>query len=338
FVLKEMFENGYLTKAAYETARDAPLLTVQNDDFDSFKTALPPRDYFTDEIRRQLTRDFGEGEFFSGGLSIRATVDPGLQVEAAKALRAGLEAYDREQGVWRGTGQTLPVEVLSDEASWRAALADLKIARDVVLESQWYPAVVLEVTENGARVGIEDVAQDDDGHWVPAKDMSWARKRLEDDKLGAKGKLVEVGDVVHVRTLVADSDGAFIRWTLRQIPEIQGGFMAMDVHSGRVIAMQGGFSYQHSVFNRATQAARQPGSNFKPFVYAAALDSGYNPATIVIDAPIEIETGAGVWRPMNSTHKFYGPTPLRIGIEQSRNVMTVRLANEIGMDVVASYG
>jgi penicillin-binding protein 1A len=111
----------------------------------------------------------------------------------------------------------------------------------------------------------------------------------------------------------------------------------MDVNTGRVLAMQGGFSYQHSVFNRATQALRQPGSSFKPFVYAAALDSGYSPATIVVDAPIEIDTPQGLWRPKNSSNKFYGPTPLRTGIEQSRNLMTIRLAQEVGMDVVAYY-
>jgi len=338
YVLREMFQNGYLSEEAYETARKAPLLTVQNGDFESFKKTLPPRDYFTDEIRRQLTRNFGEGEFFSGGLSIRATVDPELQTEAAKALRAGLEKYDRRQGVWRGTGKTLSADLLSDEDSWRAALAKVRIARDVFLGTQWHPAVVLEVTNKGARVGIEGVDTPEGGNWISAKDMGWARKRLDNNKLGAKGKLLTVGDVVHVRALVKDSDGSFVRWTLRQIPEIQGGFMAMDVHTGRVIAMQGGFSYQNSVFNRATQATRQPGSNFKPFVYAAALDSGFTPATIIVDAPIEFETGAGVWRPMNSSHKFYGPTPLRTGIEQSRNVMTVRLANEIGMDVVAQYG
>jgi penicillin-binding protein 1A len=137
--------------------------------------------------------------------------------------------------------------------------------------------------------------------------------------------------------MTKDSDGSFIRWTLRQVPEVQGGFMAMDVHTGRVLAMQGGFSYQHSVFNRATQAARQPGSSFKPFVYATALDSGFTPATIVIDAPIEVDSGDGIWRPTNASKQFYGPTPLRTGIEQSRNLMTVRLAQEIGMETVASY-
>ena len=341
FVLKEMMENGYITEATYEVEREAPLQSVQNGDFDSFKKDLPPRDYFTDEIRRQLSEDFGEGEFFTGGLSVRATIDNEMQPVAADALQRQLESYDRSQGVWRGTGKTIPVDQLGDEATWREALANIRIARDIRLENQWYPAVVLEVGENEARLGIEEVDEDADGHWVLAKDAQWARKRRSDGSLAKKarvvGDLVAVGDVVHVRRMTADADGAFIRWTLRQVPEVQGGFVAMDVNTGRVLAMQGGFSYQASVFNRATQAKRQPGSSFKPFVYAAALDSGYTPATIVVDAPIEINTPQGLWRPRNSSNKFYGPTPLRTGIEQSRNLMTIRLAEEVGMDTVASY-
>jgi len=338
FVLKEMAENGYITQAQRDVAQDAPLKTVQNGDFPSFRESLPDRDYFSDEIRRQLSGRFGEEEFFSGGLSIRATVDPAMQDEAAKALRDGLEKYDRSRGVWRGTGLSLSAAQLGGDADWRAALADVKLPRDV---TGWHAAVVLEIGKNDARIGIEGVEDDADGHWIPAKDVQWARKQLENGKLSKKarvaGDLLSVGDVVHVRAMTKDSDGSFIRWTLRQVPEVQGGFMAMDVNTGRVIAMQGGFSYQHSVFNRATQATRQPGSSFKPFVYAAALDSGYSPATIVIDAPIEINTPQGIWRPKNASHKFYGPTPLRTGIERSRNLMTVRLAEEIGMDTVADY-
>ena len=341
FVLREMNENGFITDAAYETEKAAALRSVQNGDFESFKAELPPRDYFTDEIRRQLSEDFGEGEFFTGGLTVRATIDNEMQPIAANALRQQLEEYDRGAGVWRGTGKTIPADQLSDEQTWRAALADIKVPRDVDLDNQWYPAVVLEVGENDARIGIEGVEDDEDGHWIPAKDVQWARKRLADGKLASKartaGDLVSVGDVVLVRRMTADGTGDFIRWTLRQVPEVQGGFMAMDVDTGRVIAMQGGFSYQASVFNRATQAKRQPGSSFKPFVYAAALDSGYSPATSVVDAPIEINTPQGVWRPRNSSNKFYGPTPLRTGIEQSRNLMTIRLAQEIGMETVGSY-
>ncbi len=337
FVLREMKENGYITEAVYEQERDAPLRSVQNGDFDSFKADLPPRDYFSDEIRRQLSENFGEGEFFTGGLTVRATIDNEMQPIAADALRRQLEQYDRGRGVWRGTGETLPPEALVDEATWREALRDLRIPRDITLETQWFPAVVLEVSNKGARLGIESIETAEGGNWVPPKDMAWARKRLSNGKLGAKGKLVEVGDVVLVRRMVADADGSFIRWTLRQVPEVQGGFVAMDVNTGRVIAMQGGFSYQASVFNRATQAKRQPGSSFKPFVFAAALDSGYTPATIIVDAPIEINTPQGVWRPKNSSNRYYGPTPLRTGIEQSRNLMTIRLAQEVGMNIVGDY-
>jgi len=230
---------------------------------------------------------------------------------------------------------------MRDEASWRAGLADLELPRDVDLDGKWHLAVVLEIGKNDARIGIEKVDEDADGHWIPAKDATWARKLNEDGSKGRKarvaGDLVSVGDVVLVRAITKDDTQEFVRWSLRQVPEVQGGFMAMDVNNGRVIAMQGGFSYQDTVFNRATQAKRQPGSSFKPFVYASALDSGYSPATIVIDAPIEINTPQGVWRPRNSSNKFYGPTPLRTGIEMSRNLMTIRLAQEIGMDVVAHY-
>ena len=328
--LREMFENGYIDRATFESETAAPLRTVQGGEIEGFRSALPPRDYFTDEIRRQLSVNFGEEEFFSGGLSIRATVDRDLQITAAHALQRALEQFDRRLGRWRGTGLTIPVETLDDEAAWRAALAGVGVARDISLESQWFPAVVLEVGENRLRLGIEGVDETEaEPQVVPRSDFDWAR--------GSFTETFAPGQVVHVRRMTADADGSFIRWTLRQVPEVQGGFMAMDVNTGRVLAMQGGFSYQHSVFNRATQARRQPGSAFKPFVYAAALDSGYSPATIVVDAPIEINTPQGIWRPQNASNQFYGPTPLRTGIEQSRNLMTIRLAQEVGMDVVAEY-
>ncbi|XDA99648.1 PBP1A family penicillin-binding protein [Sulfitobacter sp. LCG007] len=340
FVLREMNENGYLSDDVYEQEIAAPLESVQNGNFESFRTELPPRDYFTDEIRRQLTLDFGEGEFFTGGLTVRATIDEELQPLAALSLQQELEEYDRGIGIWRGTRATIEPERLTDEASWRAALSEKRVPRDIALNGQWYPAVVLEVGDRNARIGIEGVPVDDTQVITP-EDVTWARKRRADRSLGPRAKvagdLLEVGEVVLVRRMTSDEDRSFIRWTLRQVPEVQGGFVAMDVNTGRVISMQGGFSYQSSVFNRATQARRQPGSSFKPFVYAAALDSGYTPATIVVDAPIEINTPQGLWRPRNSSNKYYGPTPLRTGIEQSRNLMTIRLAQEVGMDVVARY-
>nr|WP_254430080.1 PBP1A family penicillin-binding protein [Ruegeria sp. HKCCA4812] len=320
YVLREMYQNGYIDQATYESEVEMPLRSVQNGDFESFRTALPPRDYFTDEIRRQLSEDFGEGEFFTGGFTVRASVDEEMQVEAAKALRTALQKYDRSRGKWRGTGEVIPEEKLADEAQWREALSLLEIPRDVVLPTRWYPAVVLNVSDQQLTVGIEDGPADGT---IPRSDIKWMQ--------GDFATNFKRGDVILV---VEGEEG---QWSARQVPEVQGAFVAMDVNSGRVLAMQGGFSYQDTVFNRATQAQRQPGSSFKPFVYAAALDSGYSPATIVVDAPIEVNTPQGLWRPKNSSNKFYGPTPLRTGIEQSRNLMTIRLAQEVTMPVVAGY-
>ncbi len=320
YVLREMNQNGYIDQATYETEVEMPLRSVQNGDFESFRTALPPRDYFTDEIRRQLSEDFGEGEFFTGGFTVRASVDEEMQVEAARALREALQKYDLSRGRWRGTGEVIAEEQLADEAQWRDALAQMEIPRDVVLPTQWYPAVVLDVAEQQLTVGIEGGPADGT---IPRSDIKWMQGNFFDN--------FKRGDVILV---MAGEEG---QWSARQVPEVQGGFVAMDVNSGRVLAMQGGFSYQDTVFNRATQAQRQPGSSFKPFVYAAALDSGYSPATIVVDAPIEVNTPQGLWRPKNSSNKFYGPTPLRTGIEQSRNLMTIRLAQEVTMPVVAGY-
>ncbi|MBL4927126.1 penicillin-binding protein 1A [Fuscibacter oryzae] len=333
YVLDQMAQNGYLPADVAKAAEGEDLKTVQGGDIPAYRTALPPRDYFTDEIRRQLSGSFGEQEFFGGGLSIRATMDPKLQEIAARAMRRGLEKFDRGQGVWRGTGKVLPADKLAD---WRPALAEVvDLPRDV---EGWKAAVVLNLGEDTATVGIEGEAET---ATIPANDVTWARKKLADGSLGKKAKvpadLVDVGDVVMVRPVTDDKTGEFVRWSLRQVPEVQGGFMAMDVNTGRVLAIQGGFSYQASVFNRATQAQRQPGSSFKPFVYAAALDSGFTPATIIVDAPIEIETPQGLWTPKNASNKFYGPTPMRTGIEQSRNLMTIRIAQEIGMDTVAGY-
>ena len=338
YVLREMWQNGYLDEATYEAEKAQPLRSVQNGDFEGFKQALPPRDYFTDEIRRQISRSFGEDEFFSGGMTVRATIDPQMQEKAAVALQRALETYDRDQGIWRGTGQTIDLDATTD---WRDALAQTNISRNIHLNGTWHPAVVLDIKDGRARLGIEGIEDTAEGHWIENNDVDWARKLKSDGTLGPKAKsasdLVSIGDVVHVRAITKDEDGSFIRWSLRQVTDVQGAFMAMDVNSGRVIAMQGGFDYTSSVYNRATQADRQPGSSFKPFVYASALDSGYTPATIVVDAPIEINTPQGLWRPKNASNQFYGPTPLRTGIERSRNLMTIRLAQEVGMDIIADY-
>ena len=340
YVLKEMFQNDYLSKEVYEYELTQPIKSVQGQDYTGFRSELPSRNYFTDEIRRQLSRTFGEEEFFTGGMTVRSTFDPFLQQRAALALQRGLEKYDRIQGVWRGTGKKIPFEILSDEKKWQETLASLKLPRDINLDGQWIPAAILGIENSKLRIGIEGIKETAVGNWIPPSDITWVRKFLKSGKLvdvsGKFSDFLNLGDVVLVRKL-NDPDGNFVRWSLRQVSEVQGAFMAMDVNNGRVIAMQGGFSYESSVFNRATQANRQPGSSFKPFVYASALDSGYSPATVVIDAPIEIDTPQGLWRPKNYNDKFYGPTPLRTGIEMSRNLMTIRLAREVGLDIIANY-
>ena len=337
FVIREMEENGYIGDDEAREAMAAPLITVQDGSLASFRSELPPRGYFTDEIRRQLEREFGEEEFFEGGLAIRATVDPEFQRISEAALRSGLEKYDRQRGRWIGTGLAFELSILEEEENWQAELRRASLPRDI---PGWRPAVILGFGPNGgATVGVE-------GHphsvadIIPSDEIKWARPVNEGGRSGPRAEkasdILAIGDVVLVAP-VTDADGGFKWWSLRQVPRVQGAFIAMDVNTGRVLAMQGGFSYQHSVFNRATQAERQPGSAFKPFVYAAALDSGYTPATIVVDAPIELDTAAGLWRPTNSSNRFFGPITLRTGIEKSRNLMTIRLANDVGMPVIAGY-
>ncbi len=337
YVIGQMLENGYITNAEAELARSADLASVQGGEIDASRGAVPPRDYFTDEIRRQLSESLGDEELFTGGLTIRATVEPELQEAAARALRDGLERYDRGTRVYRGPVARIEDVTLdpADEAGWRKALGETRVPRDI---EGWHPAVVLALGETSARIGIEDVPEDEDGHFLTLADASWARVRAENQRLReaqSPDDMWDVGDVIHVRAVT--ENGEFVRWSYRQIPAIQGGFMAMDTQTGRVLAMQGGFSYQSSVFNRATQALRQPGSSFKPFVYAAALDNGYSPATIVVDAPVEIATAQGLWRPQNASERFYGPAPIRTGLEQSRNLMTIRIAQDVGMETVAEY-
>ncbi|MFN3259407.1 MAG: penicillin-binding protein 1A [Pikeienuella sp.] len=337
YVLEEMAQNGHVTRAEAEAAKAAPLETVVAGEIESRLPPIPNYTYFTDEIRRQLSDQLGRDELFGGGLTVRATIDERLQAAAARALRGKLESWDREKGVWRGPLARLEGVSAEDEAGWRDALAAAPAPGDI---EGWRKAVVLAVGQRSARVGIDGVEEDSDGHFIPFEDMRWARPQREDGSTGAApkgpGDLLAEGDVILVTDLRKE-DGSLERWSLRQVPEIQGAFMAMDPHTGRVLALQGGFSYEHSVFNRATQAMRQPGSSFKPFVFAAALDNGYSPATIVLDAPVVVEFAGGDWKPKNYSNKFYGPSPLRLGLEMSRNLMTVRLAQDVGMETVADY-
>lgn len=323
YVIDRMADNGYVSREAAEKAKASPLGVNP-------RTVSPNNiaaGYFAEEIRRELQDRYGEKKLLEGGLSVRSTVDPKMQLLARKALVDGLVRFDEARG-WRGAIQKLDITA----RDWGLPLGELPVLGDV---APWRLAVVLDVAGDTARLGLH-----------PGRDNSGA---LLNDRatvtLGADGirwtrrarvsQAVSVGDVVYVEPL----DGRTGQVRLRQMPEVNGAITVMDPYSGRVLAMVGGFSHDQSEFNRATQALRQPGSSFKPFVYATALDNGYTPSSIVLDAPIEIDQGGGlgVWRPENYDGKSTGPRTLRYGIQFSKNLMTVRLAKDVGMPLIAEY-
>ena len=298
-------------------------------------------------MRRTLVNNFGEDGLYgraerasagdgriNGGLSVRTTLDPNLQRMARKALIDGLVSFDREKG-WRGAVQKIDIA-----GDWGAALTGIEVAGDL---APWRLGVVLEAQKTKAVVGLRPARQADGGVVaereaveIPFEEVKWARSgraapKVVTDVLGA-------GDVIWVAP--KDPAKPAGTWSLMQVPEVGGGLVAMDPHTGRVHAVVGGFSFATSQFDRALQARRQPGSSFKPLVYTAALDNGYKPTSIVLDAPIEIDQGPGkeIWQPKNyDGSSAFGPSTLRLGIEKSRNQMTVRLAQDMGMPLIVEY-
>ena len=331
YVLREMFSNGYLDRATYDEARATPLDTILDEYVPTVLGDTQPN-YFTDQVRRQLVAEVGVQQLYHGGLTVRATIDEDLQKIAQRLLRKALVKYDRGRGRYRGPVARIEQLAAGGADDWRALLAKADAPRDI---EEWQLGVVLEVGGDSALVGVEGLEETADGlpPGVVRLRLGDARqwiKRAPAGQVRSAADIWQPGDVVFVERV---DEG----WAMRQIPEVQGAFMAMDPDSGRVMALVGGFSFEHSGFNRATQAKRQPGSAFKPFIYAAALDYGYTPDTIVLDAPIEIPDGRKMWRPKNSGGNFAGPIPLRRALELSKNLVTVRIAQAIGMDRVAEY-
>jgi len=321
YVIDRMLENAYITRPDADAARAEPLVVIYRQ--------LSPNTYaagfFAEEVRRELLDRYGQKKLYEGGLSVRSTLDPKLQIFARKALSDGLVRYDEARG-WRGSTEKIP-----PSGDWGTQLAELQTLTDV---DPWRLAVVLDVNGQEARVGLQparlgggQVDSKRETGTITADGARWTRKSLP--------QAVSPGDVVYVEPV----EGRAGQYRLRQVPEISGALVAMDPHTGRVKAMVGGFSFDKSEFNRATQALRQVGSSFKPIVYATALDNGYTPSSIILDEPIEIDQGPGqgVWRPENYDGRTTGPHTLRYGIEQSKNLMTVRLARDLGMPLVAEY-
>jgi penicillin-binding protein 1A len=319
WVIGRMREDGYIEESQAELAQAKPLGTVKRRFADTVDA-----DFFAEEVRREVKEKYGEDSLYQGGLTVRSSLNPEMQNYAVEALRDGLMEYDKRHG-WRG-----PVAKLNDITSWQSGLNNIQ-KQEGQLET-WKMAVVLDADNSQAKIGYKDGTTGT----LPLEGVKWARECQQDcyalgPEIERVGQVVTEGDVIFVEQT---EEGL----VLRQVPKVQGAIVAIDPHTGRVLAMQGGWTQSSSSFNRATQAKRQPGSAFKPFVYLAALDSGFTPSTLVLDGPFTIEQSPGkFWRPTNYSNKYYGPSTLRLGLEKSRNLMTVRLAHNIGMDKVVDY-
>ncbi|RYY93049.1 MAG: penicillin-binding protein, partial [Alphaproteobacteria bacterium] len=362
YVIGRMVANGYVDKAAGDKAMAEPLKVVNRLDTDENQAAA----YYVEELRKEIlalgaqkkltgidSKGAAEEAFLEGGLSIRSTLDSNLQLIAQTALRAGLETYDRRHG-WRG-----PIGALEASDDFEAALKAFASNKDNKPKiagggNTWQLAVVRTVAKDGVRLGL---ASGETGT-LSAEDVKWSNPH----KREGGGTGLKVGDVVQVSRdptpdvssqLITDygvpkKAAANAPWRLRQVPALQGALVAMDPHTGRVYAMAGGYSFERSQFNRAIQAKRQPGSSFKPFVYAAAMEQvdpatntyKWTPSYRVPDIPyVSCDPNqAKCYKPTNYSEQFYGLTTLRVGVEKSRNAMTVRLASEIGFDKVSAMG
>ncbi|RCL03837.1 MAG: penicillin-binding protein 1A [Candidatus Tokpelaia sp. JSC161] len=328
WVIDRMIENGYISKKQGTEAKEKPL-GVRFRDTSVYTFGA---DYFTEEVRRQLIARYGSDVLYNGGLSVRTTLNPKLQLIVRNVLHNGLVKFDQSSG-WHGAYNHIQD---IKNADWGNSLSKIEGFSDI---PEWRLAVILDSNSHGLRIGLQPekeetgfISKKRETGFISIKDMKWA---LRIKNSNAKpSSILKIGDVIFVEANHHEKNTYY----LRQPPKIQGAIVVMEPVTGRVLALSGGFSYSQSEFNRATQAYRQPGSAFKPFVYAAALDNGYTPASVILDGPIEIDQGAqGIWRPKNYGETFSGPSTLRYGIEHSRNLMTVRLAYDLGMPIVAEY-
>ncbi|UFZ05435.1 penicillin-binding protein 1A [Bradyrhizobium ontarionense] len=337
YVIDRLLENGWIKQADADKARKDPLTIASR----NTGAHIFAGEYFAEEVRRDIFERYGEKKLYEGGLSVRTTLDPKVQVMARKAMVAGLVRYDQEQG-YRGA-----VSKLDISGDWGVKLADIKSLSDI---SPWRMAVVLETSDQSARIGFQParelggaVSKERQTGLITLDGVKWARAMSGNGRGKTPTSVAQVlqpGDVIYADPLFKEGNPVEGQYRLEQLPEVSGAMVAMDPNTGRVLAMVGGFSFDQSQFNRATQAYRQPGSSFKPIVYSSALDNGYTPSTQVVDAPIEIDQGQGgqVWRPENfSNGKYQGPTTLRNALRLSLNTVTVRLAQDVGMPLISEY-
>lgn len=325
WVLSRMADDGYITDEEAKNAMKEPLIVTEKD-----KNTLKTNGYYAEEVRRFVVGKYGDDAMYNGGLFIRTSLDPRLQKAGVDALQNGLLNYDKRHG-WRGATENFD---LSKE--WKETFK--KRTLPSYLPDDWREAVVTNVNDKEAEIYFTD----DTTGKILLTTLSWARKALENAKISptkvnSVKDVLNTGDIIFVSPKDENTPKTKI-YLLQQLPEAEGALVALDPHTGRVLAMVGGFSFYRNQFNRVIQAKRQPGSSFKPFVYLSALDSGYTPSSLILDAPIVMKMPDGtLWKPKNYSRHFYGPTTLRVGLEKSRNLMTIRLAQDVGMKKIATY-
>ena len=305
-VLKNLLENNYINKKNYEEFTNNKIVLKKIK-----KNFLKDTEYYVEDIRKDVIDKLGYDNVYKQGLNINTPININLQKIATQSLRDGLISYDKRRG-WRG-----PVQKKRDIKNWTKGLKDFRLEKSI----NWDLAIIKKINKFNVEIETEKRSKG----IIKYENISWTKKEFNE--------LFDVGDVTYVENITNNI------FALRQLPNVNGGIVVMDPFTGRVLALSGGFSFKKSEFNRATQAARQPGSAFKPFIYALALENGYTPSTLILDAPLVLEQGYDLkmWKPENYGKKFYGPSTLRMGLEKSRNLMTVRIAQDLGLKKIVSF-
>ena len=305
-VLKNLFDNNYLTSEWYEKLTKEEIILKKNK-----KIYLEDAQYFIEDVRKSVIETLSYDKVYKQGFNINTPIDLNLQTIATKSLRDGLIEYDKRKG-WRG-----PLTNKIYNSEWKQDLEKYKLENSI----NWKLAIVKKINKFSAEIETEDNIKG----VIEYQSISWTKKEFN--------KLLKPGDVIYVKNLKENI------FNLQQLPKVNGGIVVMDPFTGRVLALSGGFSFKQSEFNRATQAKRQPGSAFKPFVYALALENKFTPTSLVLDAPLVLDQGDDLkmWKPENYGKKFYGPSTLRVGLEKSRNLMTVRIAQNLGVEKIVDF-
>ena len=305
-VLKNLLDNNYLTSEWYEKLTKEEIILKKNK-----KIYLEDAQYFIEDVRKSVIETLSYDKVYKQGFNINTPIDLNLQTIATKSLRDGLIAYDKRKG-WRG-----PLTNKIYNSEWKKDLEKYKLENSI----NWKLAIVKKINKFSAEIETEDNIEG----VIEYQSISWTKKEFN--------KLLKPGDVIYVKNLKENI------FNLQQLPKVNGGIVVMDPFTGRVLALSGGFSFKQSEFNRATQAKRQPGSAFKPFVYALALENNFTPTSLVLDAPLVLDQGDDLkmWKPENYGKKFYGPSTLRVGLEKSRNLMTVRIAQNLGVEKIVDF-